>query len=129
MDKAIESRIIERRQWNEQLCSLRFPAPPTSHFTAGQFIRVGLELEGQFVARPYSLVNPPSSDIWEIYFNRVPDGPLSTALFYSDINDKVWLHPHANGFFTLDEVPQAEQLWLIATGTAIVPYLSMLQTP
>ncbi len=132
MDKGIASPIIERRQWTEQLCSLRFPAPPGSHFIAGQFIRVGLdlkqELEDKFIARPYSLVNSPDSDIWEIYFNRVPEGPLSTALFNSDVDDKVWLHPHANGFFTLDEVPKAEQLWLIATGTGIGPYLSMLQT-
>ncbi len=128
MDKGIASPIIERRQWNKQLCSLRFPAPPDSHFIAGQFIRVGLELESKFIARPYSLVNPPDSDVWEIYFNRVPEGPLSTALFNSHVGDKVWLHPHANGFFTLNEVPKAEQLWLIATGTGIGPYLSMLQT-
>lgn len=33
----------------------------------------------------------------------------------------------AAGFFVLDEVPDCETLWMLATGTAIGPYLSILQ--
>lgn len=33
----------------------------------------------------------------------------------------------AAGFFVLDEVPHCETLWMLATGTAIGPYLSILQ--
>lgn len=33
----------------------------------------------------------------------------------------------AAGFFVLDEVPHCETLWMLAIGTAIGPYLSILQ--
>ncbi len=33
----------------------------------------------------------------------------------------------AAGFFVLDEVPDCETLWMLATSTAIGPYLSILQ--
>ncbi|MGL5044357.1 MAG: ferredoxin--NADP(+) reductase, partial [Plesiomonas sp.] len=43
--------------------------------------------------------------------------------------DNVWLTAQANGFFVLDELPPTHDLWMIATGTAIGPYLSMLAQP
>jgi hypothetical protein len=33
----------------------------------------------------------------------------------------------AAGFFVLEEVPDCDTLWMLATGTAIGPYLSILQ--
>jgi ferredoxin--NADP+ reductase len=36
--------------------------------------------------------------------------------------------PNANGFFTMDDVPEAEALWCISTGTGIGPFLSILRT-
>src|SRR6185369_3994559 len=39
-----------------------------------------------------------------------------------------WLMPNANGFFTMAEVPEAETLWCISTGTGIGPFLSILRT-
>ncbi len=38
------------------------------------------------------------------------------------------LDPTALGFFTLDEVPESKRLWLVATGTGLGPYISMLRS-
>ncbi|BFM15076.1 ferredoxin--NADP(+) reductase [Maricurvus nonylphenolicus] len=133
MDKGQPCTILQRQQWTEDLCTLWFEPPQQPKIQAGQFIRVGLEVEvdgeKEFVARPYSLVNAPTDERWEIYFNRVPDGPLSRPLFDLQEGDQLWATGQGNGFFTLDEVPKAQQLWLIATGTGIGPFLSILQTP
>lgn len=133
MDKGQSCTILQRQQWTEDLCTLWFEPPVNHQFQAGQFIRVGLEVDvdgkREFIARPYSLVNAPHDDRWEIYFNRVPEGPLSRPLFDLQEGDQLWATNQGNGFFTLDEVPVAKHLWLIATGTGIGPFLSILQTP
>lgn len=127
MTQWVEGRVVEKRRWTEQLCSLRFEAP-VAPFRAGQFTRVALDIEGERIGRPYSYVNAPGERPLEIYFIAVPNGPLTQRLVVLEPGDALWVTEQANGFFTLDEVPQAEQLWLLATGTALGVYLSMLKT-
>lgn len=123
----IEGTIVERRVWTPRHISLRMEAD-LAPFEAGQFVRVGLDIDGKREGRPYSLVNAPHEPLAEIYFNIVPEGPLSPRLASLEIGDRVWLHRRANGFLVLSEVPPAKYLWLLATGTAIGPYLSILKT-
>jgi ferredoxin--NADP+ reductase len=127
MDQWLEGTIIEKRYWSNGLYSLRFKAP-VDDFTAGQFTRLALEIDGERVARPYSFVNPPQDELLEIYFNEVENGSLSTQLATLESGDRIWVSARANGFFTLDKLPQCENLWMIATGTALGVYLSILRT-
>ncbi len=123
----VQAEVVERRDWNGHLFSLRFAAP-LAPFSAGQFVRVALDIDGERVARPYSLVNAPHEPVHEIYFNIVPEGPLSPRLATLTRGDTLWVTPKTNGFLTLDEVPPARDLWMLATGTAIGPFLSILKT-
>lgn len=123
----LEGRIIERVQWTAGLYSLRFEAP-LGAFKAGQFVRVALDIDGERVARPYSLVNAPHEPWLEIYFNVVQGGPLSPHLATLGAGDTLWITAAANGSLVLDEVPETRHLWLLATGTGIGPFLSILKT-
>lgn len=124
----LSGRITGKTRWNDTHFSLVFDAEGPA-FVAGQFIRVGMDIDDQRVGRPYSLVNPPHSSRFEIFFNVVPDGPLSPRLAALEIGDRILLTDSANGFLTLAEVPaSARDLWLLATGTGVGPFLSMLQT-
>lgn len=78
MGEWLEVTVAETVRWNDGLYSLRFDAPLPA-FKAGQFVRVGLDIDGERVARPYSLVNAPTETPHEIYFNVVPEGPLSPS--------------------------------------------------
>lgn len=127
MTEWLQGRIVERVQWTEGLYSLRFAAP-LGAFKAGQFIRVALDVDGERVARPYSLVNAPHEPLLEIYFNVVNGGPLSPRLAGLRPGDTLWLSDTPNGFLILDEIPEARHLWLLATGTGIGPFLSILKT-
>jgi ferredoxin--NADP+ reductase len=83
---------------------------------------------GEFVARPYSFVNAPKERPHEFYYNTVPEGHLSARLARLEPMDVVFLAPAPGGTFTLGEVPDADSLWLIGTGTGLGPFLSMLKT-
>jgi len=80
------------------------------------------------LGRPYSFVNPPHLQPHEFYFIVVPGGPLTPRLAELAVGDPVWLAPRANGFFSIGEVPAADVLWCLSTGTGIGPFLSMLRT-
>jgi len=123
----LQGTIIERRQWTDDLFSLRFEAP-LAEFKAGQFVRIAMDIDGERVGRPYSLVNAPHEPLLEIYFNIVKGGPLSPRLAALEPGATLWLSNTANGFMILDEIPEARYLWLLATGTGIGPFLSILKT-
>ncbi len=127
MTQWIEGQVVDKRQWTDRLYSLRIEAP-VDDFQAGQFTRVALDLDGERVGRPYSLVNAPDERPLEIYFNEVPEGPLSPRLSELERGDTIWVDDTPRGFFTLSEIPDAEQLWMLSTGTALGVFLSILKT-
>ncbi len=130
-EKWLEGRVIENRHWTGALWSLRVEAPPLG-FEAGQFVRIALDARegepGSRIARPFSFVNPPGDPVLEFYGITVPEGPLSPRLANLRAGDKLYIATNPAGFLVLSEVPDAESLWLISTGTGIAPFLSMLRT-
>ncbi|MCE0492028.1 ferredoxin--NADP(+) reductase [Pantoea sp. Mb-10] len=126
MAEWIDAEVHEVKNWTETLFSLRVTAP-IARFTAGQFAKLALEIEGERVQRAYSYVNAPSDPLLEFYLVNVPEGKLSPRLQALKPGDKVMVTKEAAGFFVLDEIPDCKTLWMLATGTAIGPYLSILQ--
>jgi len=112
--------------WSDKLFSLVINAP-IEGFKAGQFTKLAMLVDGKRVARAYSFVNSPKDKNLEFYLIKVDEGNLSCPLADLKPGDEIEVSANASGFFTLDEVPQAEHLWLLSTGTAIGPFLSILQ--
>ena len=127
MSNWIEAKVIENKHWTDSLYSLRI-AGEIENFSAGQFGRLGLQIDDQIVGRPYSFVSAPDEDTYEFYSIVVEEGPISPRLAQLQTGDAVYLGKQANGFFTLAEVPDGTQLWMLSTGTGIGPYLSILKT-
>ena len=125
--KFVQGTIVENKHWTDRLYSLKVDAEIKA-FSSGQFGRLGLEIDGEEVARPYSFVNTPSDPYLEFYSIVVPDGLLSSRLYQLQSGDKVWVAASPAGFFTLDEVPEGRELWMLSTGTALGPFLSILKT-
>lgn len=130
MSAWVEGRVASVRRWTDKLFSIAVDAPEVT-FVPGQFARLALPAppgsKEPMLGRPYSFVNPPHLAPHEFYLAVVPQGPLSPRLAALAPGDPIWLLARANGFFTIDEVPSAETLWLLSTGTGIGPFLSMLR--
>ena len=123
----IESKVIDQTRWTDDLVSIRFEnnIPP---YIAGQFTKIGLKLEGDLVSRPYSLVSAPHEDFLEVIYVNVPDGKLTPHLHKLNTNDSIFVMDKASGFFIMDEVPDGDKLWLVATGTGLGVFISLLKT-
>ena len=127
MSKWVEGKVVAQKHWAGRLYSLRVEAE-LAPFQAGQFSKLALARDGAMLGRPYSFVNAPSVRPHEFYYVVVPGHPLTPHLCKLEAGDAVYLSPHASGFLTLAEVPPGEHLWLLATGTALGPFLSILNT-
>ena len=126
MAEWVTGKVSKVEYWTETLFSLTVHAP-VHPFTAGQFTKLGLEIDGERVQRAYSYVNAPNNPNLEFYLVTVPEGKLSPRLAAMKPGDEIQVVSEAAGFFVLDEVPDCETLWMLATGTALGPYLSILQ--
>jgi ferredoxin--NADP+ reductase len=126
------TKVVENRHWTDTLFSLRVEGAGV-RFEAGQFVRIALDTtEGDAssrVARAFSFVNPPQDPVLEFYGVIVPEGPLSPRLARLRTGDTLYVAPNPAGFLVLSEVPDAQTLWLVATGTGLAPFLSILRTP
>jgi ferredoxin--NADP+ reductase len=124
-------RVVENRRWTEALWSLRVEEVALG-FQAGQFVRIALDArEGDpasRIARPFSFVNAPQDPVLEFYGITVPEGPLSPRLAALKAGERLYVAGNPAGFLVLSEVPDAQALWLISTGTGIAPFLSILRT-
>ena len=120
-------KVVEHKQWSSTLHTL-YVESEIEPYQAGQFVKIGLEVDGLTIAHPYSLCNAPHHRPLELYYIEVPNGALTSKLVTLKAGDDILVSPRANGFMVLDEVPQGKHLWLMATGTGVGPFLSILDT-
>jgi ferredoxin--NADP+ reductase len=132
MSKWVQGTVVGHRHWTDRLHSLQVAAPEVT-FVAGQFGRLALPAppgsDEEMVGRPYSFVNAPGTAPHEFYYVTVPGGPLSPRLVALSAGESLLLLRSANGFFCVGEVPAADVLWCLSTGTGLGPFLSILRTP
>lgn len=117
--------MLARTEWAPGLVTLRLGVEPS--FEAGQFFNLGLYLEGVFIRRAYSAASAPGEPL-EFFIAEVNDGEFSPALFALSEGQHIWVEDKPQGFFTLRYVPDAEDLWLVATGTGLGPFIAMLRS-
>ncbi len=113
------------RTWDPGLFTLTFDARPA--FRAGQFCTLGWAHDDEVVKRAYSIASAPEAPL-ELFVVEVEGGRLSPHLAKLRPGDTIPMRPKIAGLFTLERVPEGGTLWLVATGTGIAPYLSMLRS-
>ncbi len=120
------ARIGNRQTWAPGLISFTLEGIAPD-FQPGQFFQIGLrDPAGEIISRSYSVASAPGQPL-EFFLSEVPGGTFSPQLFALGEGDELLVDDAPLGFFTLSEVPDTENLWLLATGTGLGPYLSMLR--
>jgi len=127
MERWAKGTIISNTHWTDNLFSLRVDAD-IQPFEAGQYTAIALDVNGRRIADPYSILSPPAERPLEFFFYTRLEGDLSTSLAALRSGDSIWVQDRPEGNFTLSHVPDGEILWLLATGTGVAPFLSLLRT-
>lgn len=127
-EKFTRQRLLEVQTLTPNLFTLRTSRDPGFRFTAGQFARLGVRKpSGCIVWRAYSMVSAPHDEFLGFFSIVVPDGEFTSELSRLEVGDELLVDKQAFGFLTLDRFPDGRDLWLLATGTGIAPFLSILQ--
>ena len=121
--------VISVRHWTDRLFSFRTTRSPTLRFRSGQFVMMGLETEGRPLLRAYSLASAPYEDALEFFSIKVPDGPLTSRLQHLNEGDSVLVGRKPTGTLVTDNLKPGRNLFLLATGTGLAPYLSLVKDP
>jgi ferredoxin--NADP+ reductase len=116
--------------WTDRLFSFRVTRPASLRFRSGEFVMLGLPGDnGKPILRAYSIASPSWDDELEFYSIKVPDGPLTSRLQHIREGDRVILRPKPVGTLVLDALLPGKRLWLLATGTGIAPFASLMRDP
>lgn len=144
--------VLSKTTWTPNLFSFTVSRPVSFKFTAGQFVRLGVnpsqlnyykqlskvadaedeeldEALNEDIFRAYSIVSSPFDEILEFFSIVIPDGAFTSQLQHLEVGDELLLNTVPFGFLTLAryQKPLPKDLWLLATGTGLAPFLSMLQ--
>lgn len=122
--------VTEVQHWTDRLFSFRVTRPRSLRFRSGEFVMIGLMGEtGRPLLRAYSIASPAWDDTLEFYSIKVPDGPLTSRLQHLQPGDQVILRPKPVGTLVLDALQGGRELYLVATGTGIAPFASLVRDP
>lgn len=130
-----QEKILSIHYWvDKKLFSIKTTRSAEFVFKPGQFARLGLPAtiddNVPSIWRGFSMVNPSDSDYLEFYAVVVPEGQFSPRLAELAVGDAIYIDKTPIGFLTLDNFPNgAKNLWLLATGTGLSAYLSIIHDP
>ena len=141
--------VLSKTTWTPNLFSFTVSRPDSFKFTAGQFVRLGVnpshlnyykqqgkagndvanDALNEDIFRAYSIVSSPFDEVLEFFSIVIPDGAFTSQLQHLEVGDELLLNTMPFGFLTLAryQKPLPKDLWLLATGTGLAPFLSMLQ--
>ncbi len=117
------------RHWTPSLFSFGTTRDPSFRFVSGQFVMLGLMVEGKPLLRAYSIASASWADELEFYSIKVADGPLTSRLQKIEVGDQILVGRKPTGTLILDALRPGKTLYLLGTGTGLAPFLSLAREP
>ena len=132
-EKWTTERVLSIRYWTPTLLSFRTTRYRGFRFTPGHYTRLGLRAgdasRGDVVWRPFSVASAAYEDFLEFIAVLVPGGEFSEALRQLRAGDTMRVDKASYGFLGVDQLAPGKDLWLLASGTGLGPFLSILRDP
>ena len=125
-EKYTAETITELRTWTPNLFSFKTTRDRGYRFVPGQFARLGVKSDDEIVWRAYSIVSAHYDEFLEFYSIVVPNGKFTSQLSQLKVGDKIFIERKSLGFLTTDRFELGKDLWMLATGTGLAPFISIL---
>ena len=124
-----EEEVLSVHHWNDTLFTFTTTRDPGFRFENGQFIMIGLEVEGKPLMRAYSIASANYEEHMEFFSIKVQDGPLTSRLQKIKPGDKLLVSKKPTGTLLVDNLKPGKHLYLLATGTGLAPFMSVIKDP
>ena len=127
MSKYSTERVLSVHHWNNNLFSFKTTRNAGLRFANGQFVMIGLEVDGRPFTRAYSIASPNYEEHLEFFSIKVPNGPLTSKLQHLQVGDALLVSNKPTGTLIIDDLKPAKNLYLLSTGTGLAPFMSIIQ--
>lgn len=124
-----EERVLSVRHWTDRLFSFTTTRDQAFRFQNGHFTMIGLKVEGKPLLRAYSVASANYEEHLEFFSIKVPDGPLTSRLQHLKEGDTILVGRKPTGTLLLDYLLPGKRLYMLATGTGLAPFLSVIRDP
>ena len=121
--------VLSVHHWNDTLFSFKTTRDPGLRFENGQFVMIGLEVNGKPLMRAYSIASPNYEEHLEFFSIKVPDGPLTSRLQHLKVGDPLLVSRKPTGTLVLSDLLPGKRLFFFSTGTGLAPFISLIQDP
>lgn len=129
MSQLRSETVTHVHHWNDTLFSFRTTRDPGFRFKSGHFTMIGLQQEKRPLLRAYSIASANYEEEMEFFSIKVPDGALTSQLQKIQVGDEILVNSKPTGTLTIDNILPGKRLWLLATGTGLAPFLSIIRDP
>jgi len=127
MSKYTTERILSVHHWNDTLFSFKTTRDPGLRFENGQFVMIGLEVDGIPLTRAYSIASPNYEEHLEFFSIKVPNGPLTSRLQHLKVGDDLLVSKKPTGTLVTHDLKPGKNLYFLSTGTGLAPFMSLIQ--
>ena len=124
-----EEQVLSVHHWTDTLFSFTTTRDPALRFSNGHFTMIGLRVNDKPLLRAYSIVSPNHEEHLEFLSIKVPDGPLTSRLQHIQVGDKVIVGRKPTGTLVIDYLLPGKRLYMLATGTGLAPFMSIIRDP
>lgn len=120
--------VLSVHHWTDTLFSFKITRPDGFRFRAGEFVMIGLNIDGQKpILRAYSMASPSWDEELEFFSIKVENGPLTSRLQKIQPGDKILLGKKPTGTLVSDALTDGKRLFLLSTGTGFAPFASIIR--
>ena len=123
----VKEKVLEVKHYTDRLFHFKTTRDPGTRFRDGEFLMIGLEVEGKPLLRAYSVASPNYEEYMEWFSIKVPNGPLTSKLQNIKPGDEIVTNTKAVGTLVLDNLKQGRNLYMLATGTGVAPFMSLVR--
>ena len=121
--------VLDVRHWTDSYFSFTTTRDDGFRFDNGQFVMIGLEVEGRPLLRAYSIASANWEEQLEFFSIKVPDGPLTSRLQHIRPGDSLLVGRKPTGTLLIHDLHPGRNLYLLGTGTGLAPWLSVIKDP
>lgn len=122
-------RVLTVRHWTDAYFSFTTTRDDGLRFDNGQFVMIGLEVNGKPLMRAYSIASANWEEHLEFFSIKVPDGPLTSRLQHIQPGDDLLVSRKPTGTLLISDLHPGRNLYLLATGTGLAPFLGIIKDP
>ncbi len=121
--------VLSVRHWTPRLFSFTTTRNRALRFVSGQFTMIGLRVGDGALLRAYSIASAHYEETLQFLSINVPGGPLTSRLQHVVPGDLILVSRRAFGTLLMSNLLPGKVLYLIATGSGLAPFASIIKDP